>query len=48
VDLDPANTKLKDRAVRIVMELSGADRAAAEQALERKAWHVKKALKALP
>ncbi len=47
VDLNPSNTKLRDRAARIVMALTGADRAAAETALERSRWVVKKALASL-
>jgi N-acetylmuramic acid 6-phosphate (MurNAc-6-P) etherase len=43
IDLKPANAKLRDRAVRIVQELTGADREAAEEALERNRWEIKKA-----
>ena len=34
VDLNPSNDKLRDRAVRIVMELTGASRDAASRALQ--------------
>jgi N-acetylmuramic acid 6-phosphate etherase len=43
VDLHPANEKLRDRAVRIVRDLSGADEAAARAALEAAGWNVKAA-----
>jgi N-acetylmuramic acid 6-phosphate etherase len=44
VDLNPSNVKLRDRAVRIVRELSGADEAAARTWLEKAGWVVKRAL----
>jgi N-acetylmuramic acid 6-phosphate etherase len=44
IDLNPANVKLQDRAVRIVQSLTGADYSAAQQALERSDWVVKKAV----
>jgi N-acetylmuramic acid 6-phosphate etherase len=44
VDLNPSNTKLRDRAVRIVMDLTGAARVEAEAALEKSGWVVKRAL----
>ena len=47
VDLNPSNVKLRDRAVRIVRELTGADEAAAKAALEKSGWVVKAALKRL-
>jgi N-acetylmuramic acid 6-phosphate etherase len=43
VDLNPANVKLRDRAARIVQELTGADYESARAALEKSAWIVKKA-----
>lgn len=43
VDVVPANAKLRDRAVRIVKELTGANPPAARAALERCRWNVKKA-----
>jgi N-acetylmuramic acid 6-phosphate etherase len=43
VDLNPSNTKLRDRAVRIVQELRGVDYATAEAALKRSNWVIKKA-----
>lgn len=43
IDLKPANAKLRDRAVRIVQELTGTDRRTAQKALERSGWAVKKA-----
>ncbi len=42
VDLKPANRKLRDRAVRIVMELTGADSLAAAVALRSHSWQVAK------
>ncbi len=47
VDVRPTNTKLRNRAVRIVQTLTGADAAAARAALERSGWHVKAALRRL-
>ena len=43
VDLNPSNVKLRDRAVRIVSELTGADPTTAKEALERHRWIVAKA-----
>jgi N-acetylmuramic acid 6-phosphate etherase len=43
VDLLPANAKLRDRAVRIVQELTGADYASAKTALTESRWVIKKA-----
>ena len=44
IDLDPSNTKLRDRAVRIVRQLTQASQAEASYALEQSGWNVKKAL----
>ncbi|MED5494518.1 MAG: N-acetylmuramic acid 6-phosphate etherase, partial [Verrucomicrobiota bacterium] len=44
VDLDPSNTKLRDRAVRIVRQLTQADEPQAREALEQSNWVVKKAI----
>ena len=44
IDVNPANVKLRDRAVRIVRELTGADYRTAQVALERSGWVVKKAV----
>jgi len=44
VDLNPANVKLRDRAVRIVRALTGADYAAAQRALVRSRWVIKTAI----
>jgi len=43
VDLNPSNVKLRDRAVRIVSELTGATRDEARAALNHSGWIVKKA-----
>jgi N-acetylmuramic acid 6-phosphate etherase len=43
IDLKPTNAKLRDRAVRIVQELTGADYPAARESLERNGWVVAKA-----
>ena len=43
IDLDPSNTKLRDRAVRIVSQLTNATEAEAKIALEQTQWDVKKA-----
>jgi N-acetylmuramic acid 6-phosphate etherase len=47
VDLNPSNVKLRDRAARIVVELTGADYAVALAELERNGWNVKAARAAL-
>jgi N-acetylmuramic acid 6-phosphate etherase len=44
VDLDPKNEKLRDRAVRIVRTLTGAEEGEARAALVRSGWVVKEAL----
>jgi len=44
IDLNPANVKLRDRAVRIVQALTGADYEAAQGALERSGWVIEKAV----
>jgi N-acetylmuramic acid 6-phosphate etherase len=44
IDLNPTNVKLRDRATRIVEELTGKDYAAARAALERSGWVIKKAI----
>lgn len=43
VDLNPSNVKLRERAVRILMELKGVDARSAQQALEASGWVIKKA-----
>ena len=43
VDLNPANVKLRNRAVRIVRDLTRADYATAQRALERSGWVIKNA-----
>lgn len=47
VDLNPSNTKLRDRAVRIVQELTGVDSETARRALAKTGWVVKAAWQAL-
>lgn len=47
VDLNPSNTKLRGRAVRIVRELTGADEGRALDALEQAGWVVRDACAAL-
>jgi N-acetylmuramic acid 6-phosphate etherase len=44
VDLYPANVKLRDRATRIVEDLTGRDYDAARKTLERTGWIIKKAV----
>ncbi len=44
VDLNPSNVKLRDRAVRIVRELTGASEDSAKAALEKTGWVVKAAV----
>jgi|TARA_Y100001934_G_scaffold30413_1_gene33591 N-acetylmuramic acid 6-phosphate etherase len=43
VDLDPSNTKLRDRAVRIVRQLTRATETEAAAALDQSNWNIKKA-----
>ena len=45
VDLDPSNVKLRDRAVRIVQALSGADYGAAKEALQKSRWVIRDAVR---
>jgi len=45
VDLKPTNTKLRDRAARIVATLTGADNDSARDALEQSNWMIKDAVK---
>ena len=47
IDLNPSNTKLRDRATRIVQELAQVDAAAARQALESNGWVIRQALAAI-
>lgn len=47
VDVNPSNVKLRDRAVRIVRELAGADETAARAALEAEGWVVQAAWRRL-
>ena len=47
IDLNPSNTKLKDRAIRIVQNLTGKDRDTAHQALQTSGWIIKNALKSI-
>jgi N-acetylmuramic acid 6-phosphate etherase len=46
VDLNPSNVKLRDRAVRIVSELTGASPEAARDELEKQGWQVAAACQA--
>jgi N-acetylmuramic acid 6-phosphate etherase len=43
IDLNPANAKLRARAVRILRELTGAEEIAATQALAENGWQIRKA-----
>ena len=47
VDLNPSNVKLRDRAVRILRELTGADYDTVKAVLEKSGWVVKTACKRL-
>ena len=44
VDLNPSNTKLRKRAVRIVTTLTGVTECKAHQTLKENGWNVRKAL----
>jgi N-acetylmuramic acid 6-phosphate (MurNAc-6-P) etherase len=48
IDLNPSNTKLRDRAIRIVQEITGATRGVSESALQKSSWIIKQALKTIP
>ncbi len=43
IDVNPSNAKLRDRATRIVRELTGVDYEAARAALEKTGWKIKSA-----
>ena len=47
VDLNPSNSKLRGRAIRIVRDLTGAEEAAARKALETNGWVIRQAVAAL-
>jgi N-acetylmuramic acid 6-phosphate (MurNAc-6-P) etherase len=47
VDLNPSNVKLRDRAERMVVELTGCDREEAREALVATGWVVKEAYRRL-
>ena len=47
IDMNPSNVKLRDRAVRMVREITGRDEAAVKLALEKAYWVVKAAVTAL-
>jgi N-acetylmuramic acid 6-phosphate etherase len=41
IDLHASNSKLRDRAVRVVAQLSGSDYASARQQLEKNGWNLR-------
>jgi N-acetylmuramic acid 6-phosphate etherase len=43
IDLNPSNVKLRDRAVRIIQELTGVNAERAERSLEKSGWVIKDA-----
>jgi N-acetylmuramic acid 6-phosphate etherase len=47
IDLNPSNSKLRGRAIRIVQDLTGTEEATARQALETHGWVIRKAISAL-
>ena len=47
IDLDPSNTKLRGRAIRIVQQLTNAGEQKARKALEKNKWNIKQAIKYL-
>ena len=47
IDLNPSNSKLRGRAIRIVQDLTGAEESAARQALEAHGWVIRQALAAI-
>jgi N-acetylmuramic acid 6-phosphate etherase len=46
IDLQPTNNKLRERALRLVAQLTGCDRTTARSRLEQSDWNVRRALKA--
>ncbi len=44
IDMKPSNAKLKDRAIRIVCQVTGIDTAMAKKALEKSRWEISKAI----
>jgi N-acetylmuramic acid 6-phosphate etherase len=48
IDVNASNAKLRERAIRIVRELTGADAAAAQAALLQAAWKIRAACARLP
>lgn len=47
INLKPSNKKLRDRVIRITMEISGAEREKAIDALEKADWDIRKAVTSL-
>ena len=47
IDLNPSNSKLRGRAIRIIRDLTGVDEAAARESLEAKGWVIRQAVAAL-
>jgi N-acetylmuramic acid 6-phosphate (MurNAc-6-P) etherase len=47
IDMNPSNVKLRDRAVRIVQQLTSVNAAVAQAALEKSRWVVKDACRLL-
>ena len=47
IDLNPSNAKLRDRAVRIVRDITGADETMALQTLEKTGWNVRASCESL-
>ena len=47
VDVSPTNAKLRERATRIVSELTGAETARATAALRRNDWNIRETVRAL-
>ncbi|MCX6875852.1 MAG: N-acetylmuramic acid 6-phosphate etherase [Verrucomicrobia bacterium] len=47
VEVEPTNAKLRERAIRIVQDLTGVERETAGAALEQHAWSIKQALPSL-
>ena len=48
IDLHPTNTKLRDRAIRIVQALTDVDQKTAREALQNNGWEIRKAASRLP
>ncbi len=47
IDMKPSNAKLKDRAIRIVCQVTGIEPASAKEVLEKSGWEISKAIESI-